>query len=344
LRLKAVKVSILFISLLCGCNALSDTVQFETIKDYGEIPRENTEVLKHLKILSSDQFAGRKFASKCSIQTQLYLISTLQELEVRPFKKEFRHTFDKPSLFQTKQGTNIIAHIPGTHHSDEYIILTAHYDHLGAKQGKVFNGADDNASGTAALLHYAKQLKHRPLKYSVILLFTDGEEVDLLGAKAFVNQQKALLKQIKLNINLDMVAGSKQTKRLRFISRNLKKVLSSEQFESFNQLQAHFKTNSVARLTPGFRNSRGAGSNLKRTNWRMASDHGVFSKKGIPFIYFGVGPHKNYHSEYDDYDNVNQSFFLAATDVIYKQLRYLDTAMSLSSQKLSTDIEAEIPQ
>jgi hypothetical protein len=59
----------------------------------------------------------------------------------------------------------------------------------------------------------------------------------------------------------------------------------------------------------------------------MASDHGVFSKVGIPFIYFGVGTHKNYHSEFDDYVNINQTFYLAALNIIYQQLSYLDNAM-----------------
>ncbi len=300
---------------------------------------DNIDVLMHLKILSSDEFAGRKFASQGSIQSQDYLVATLEELAVPAFKNKYRHPFNKTGLFQTKQGINIIAYIPGTHHLEEYLVLTAHYDHLGSKRGKVFNGADDNASGTAALLYYAKQLKQKPLRHSVIILFTDGEEIDLLGAKAFIAQQNALLSQFKLNINLDMIAGSQHTKRLRYISRDLEQILSDKSIESFKQLQTHLKNNSAARLTSGFRNSRGAGSSIKRTNWRMASDHGVFSQAGVPFIYFGVGPHKNYHSELDDFDNVNQSLFLAATRVIFQQIIYLDTAISASSDKLSTDLK-----
>ncbi len=59
----------------------------------------------------------------------------------------------------------------------------------------------------------------------------------------------------------------------------------------------------------------------------MASDHGIFSKAGIPFIYFGVGTHKNYHRESDDYGNINQPFFVAATEAIFQQLIFLDNAM-----------------
>lgn len=163
--------------------------------------------------------------------------------------------------------------------------------------------ADDNASGTAALLHYGKIIKKEPLKHSVI----DGEEVNLLGAKAFIAEQKKLLS--KLNINLDMIAGSKHTKKLHFISQDLDKVLSSENLSDFTKLQLHFKTHSKAQLAAGFKNPKRRGLSANSTSWRMASDHGIFSKAGIPFIYFGVGSHKNYHSEFDNYANINQGLF-----------------------------------
>ncbi|PKG80769.1 peptidase M28 [Colwellia sp. 75C3] len=292
------------------------------------LSESDSTVLEHLQVLSSDEFLGRKFASKGSVKSQSYLVATLTDLNVAAFKKSYRHSFEKSGFFQSEQGTNIIAYIPGTDHVDEYIVLSAHYDHLGIKRNKVYNGADDNASGTAALLHYAKRLAKKPLKYSVILLFTDGEEVNLLGAKAFIEQQKNLLSKVKLNINLDMIAGSKRTKKLRFISRNLPQILSPDNLSELSKLQQEFKTNSCAHLTAGFRNRRSSGSSLTRTNWLMASDHGVFNKAGIPILYFGVGTHKNYHSELDDFDNINKIFYLAAIDIIFQQLIYIDTAMS----------------
>ena len=323
------------VSLLILPGALSISAEL----DSAFVSKLDAQVLKHLKVLSSDQFSGRKFASHGSNQAQLYLINTLKTLNVPAFKDKYRHPFIKNGLFQDHQGTNIIAFIPGTKHAQEYIVLSAHYDHLGAKRGKVFNGADDNASGTAALLHYAKVLKQNPLKYSVILLFTDGEEIDLLGAKAFISQQKTLLPHFKLNINLDMIAGSKKNKRLHFISRDIDKLLNEENIEAFNLLQSQLSS-SAARLTAGFKNFRGAGSSIKRTNWRMASDHGIFSRAGIPFIYFGVGTHKNYHTVNDDFENVNQALFLASIDTIFEQIVYLDNAMSIDTHNIPADVKS----
>jgi Zn-dependent M28 family amino/carboxypeptidase len=324
LRLIAYKISILCSSLLFNLFTWASNVPLQL----SERNDDNTNLISHLKYLSSDQLAGRKFSSQYSQLTQEYLVTTLEKLAVPAFDNKYRHTFTRKSVFQIQQGTNVIAYVPGTHHAKEYIILSAHYDHLGAKQGKIFNGADDNASGTAALLLYAKLLKQQPLKYSVILLFTDGEEINLLGAKAFIDQQGSLLNEFKLNINLDMIAGSKNTKRLRFISRDLEKILSTESLDDFNQLQLKLKKDSTVRLTSGFRGGRRIGIEKKRTNWRMASDHGIFSKAGVPFVYFGVGEHKNYHTVHDDFEHVNQQFFLAATAVIFEQIIYLDNAIS----------------
>jgi Zn-dependent M28 family amino/carboxypeptidase len=289
--------------------------------------RVDLTVLEHLATLSSDQFEGRKLSSQGSSISQSYLVSILKKMNVTPFNNQYRHGFNRSGLFQSKPGTNIIGFIEGTHYVDKYIVLSAHYDHLGTKGRKVYNGADDNASGTAALLHYAQLLKIKPLKHSVVLLFTDGEEVNLLGAKAFISEQKEILTNVKLNINLDMIAGNKRTKKLRFISKNLSRILSTDSLEYLNQLQSRYKTHSNIHLTHGFRGTKRMGSSVKRTNWLMASDHGVFSNAGIPFIYFGVGTHKNYHTEFDTYANINQTFYLAAIDAIYQQLIYVDKLM-----------------
>ena len=230
--------------MTCGATQLSPSM---------EKSKEYLTVLEHLATLSSDDFEGRKFASQGSIKSQSYLVSILKKLDVTAFDKQYRHTFYRSSLYQSKQGTNIIGFIKGTQYISEYIVLSAHYDHLGTKGRKVYNGADDNASGTAALLYYAQLLKKNPLQHSVILLFTDGEEVGLLGAKAFISQQKELLTKVKVNINIDMISGSKRTKKLRFISNNLSTILSSQSLTDLDKLQSHLNKNSVIHLTHGFR-------------------------------------------------------------------------------------------
>ena len=122
----------------------------------------------------------------------------------------------------------------------------------------------------------------------------------------------------ELNINLDMIAGDSKTNTLRYIDYGLKSLLNVDELASINQ---PIKTKAF-RFRHGFEYDRH--SLMRRRNWKMASDHGVFYKEKIPFIYYGVDTHKNYHTVNDDYDNVNLSFYLVATNYIYEQLRLID--------------------
>ncbi len=278
------------------------------------------ELIKHIEILASDRFAGRKFATPASTLAQNYIIAQLKNAQVKPFLNKYRHSFMHKTILSTKQGSNIIAVIKGKTYPKRYIILTAHYDHLGQKQRRIYNGADDNASGVAALLTFATQLAKTPLKHSVIFLFTDAEEVNLLGSKAFVKQQETLLSTFKLNINIDMVAGNKYTHRLHFINKGLDKLLTNVQLEVLKTTQTPVK------LKKGFRSNLSRGAN--RRKWYEASDHSVFYHAGIPFIYFGVETHKNYHTPQDTFSNINLEFFISACQTIYQQLRFIDKHMS----------------
>lgn len=284
---------------------------------------DEANLLTYVKKISSDEFNGRKFASKDNQSVQQYIVRQLTKHHVKPFAGKFIHQFRQGSLFTDKQGANVIGLIEGSVFSDQFIVLSAHYDHLGRKAAKIYNGADDNASGTAALLSYAEELSKNPLKRSIILLFTDGEEVSLLGAKNFISTNPTLLSKLTLNINIDMIAGDRKTKKLHFITGDLATLLNAEQEAKFKLFQKALPI----KVSKGFRSQRGQSLANRRTNWRMASDHGVFARENIPFIYFGVGTHQNYHSEHDTFENINKAFYYKAADSIYQQLRYLDSVI-----------------
>ena len=297
--------------------------QGELLEKHDEIQNTSsmpsTSLLQHLKYLSSDNLQGRKVGSIGGKATQKYLVEQLSKENISPLSKGYLAPFQIGGLFNSMQGNNVVALIPGSEFPNKFIVLSAHFDHLGNHGGEIFNGADDNASGTAALLHFGKMLSASPLRYSVILLFTDGEEANLKGAKAFVEEYKHLLSDIVLNINVDMIAGNRKTKRLQYMSRGLNTLLNDVQLSAYIE---HQKQASV-KIKKGFRQARHSNpdNNIK---WEVASDHGAFYRKGIPFIYFGVGTHSNYHKTSDTYENVNHQFFTKAVDSIYQQLIFLD--------------------
>ncbi|TPH12789.1 M28 family peptidase [Litorilituus lipolyticus] len=310
---------ILFLSIHHSLSLANDEVN-------SRIQLQQEVLLQYIEALSSDDMQGRKFATNSSSKTQDYLINALKSYNIQPFKNKYLHRFNHDNFFNNKQGANVIGFVPGNQYSDKYIVLTAHYDHLGVKGKHVYNGADDNASGVAALLTFGKLIKETPLKHNIILLFTDGEEINLLGARSFIRQNDAIKESIMLNINVDMIAGDNKTKRLHYIYGNFDKFTKTDLVQ---QLFKEIKTDDI-KVKKGFKHFGRNSIQDRRTNWKMASDHGVFANHDIPYLYYGVGTHKNYHSVSDTYANVNKAFAVASSTLIFKHLLYLDNSISLN--------------
>ncbi|WDD96686.1 M28 family peptidase [Thalassomonas actiniarum] len=284
------------------------------------------QLLSHVQTLASDEFSGREMATLGNEKARVYIINALKQLDVAPLGQDYRQVFNHKS---DVRGANVIGVIPGTEFPQQYIVLSAHFDHIGKGTRVIYNGADDNASGTAALLSIAEQVKQAPLRYSLILLFSDGEELGLVGAHAFINSYQGLLGDIKLNINLDMIAGDRGTKKLRFISKGIETLLDEQGLKRWSEL----RDSAEIQVKKGFKSgsssiTRGASSVNNRIRWRAASDHYVFYKAKIPFVYFGVGTHKNYHTGNDDFNGINQAFYLSATASICRQIYLLDRLMT----------------
>jgi Zn-dependent M28 family amino/carboxypeptidase len=195
------------------------------------------------------------------------------------------------------------------------IVLTAHYDHLGVRDGQVYNGADDNASGAAALLEITRQIAAQPLDHTLVVALLDAEERGSRGARAFVASPPLPIERIALNVNLDMVArtdgvlwagGASHTPALRPI---LERVATD------------------ARLTLRLGHDRPGAP--EGDDWTSQSDHGVFHELGIPFVYFGVEDHPDYHRPTDDVERVDPGEYVTSVRTILLGLRALDAALPL---------------
>ena len=166
--------------------------------------------------------------------------------------------------------------------------------------------------------------------------FTDGEEINLLGSKAFISQNPDVIKKTALNINIDMISGESRTKSLHYISQNLS-TISTAKMNMLNLITVDDKFFSVRR---GFRGTEKRHRSIyNRTNWEMASDHGVFYKANVPFIYYGVGVHKNYHSENDTFENYANLLGLDFTQDKYKaeEIAQAEKENSLNYQAAKID-------
>lgn len=277
------------------------------------------QLLTDIKVLSADSLEGREAGSEGIASARHYLQSRLSHIGMTPVDSEYVDTFGhyaQPFTFQSGgaevQGVNLIGWIEGTIEPDSFIVITAHYDHLGIRNGAIFNGADDNASGTAAVLAMAVYFQKHPPRHSVIFALLDAEEMGLQGAHAITKFPPVPRSQMVLNVNLDM------------ISRNVKDELyatGTAHYPFLKPVLEEVASRSKIHLRFGHDGNEGE-------NWTMSSDHGPFHQAGIPFIYFGVEDHPDYHQESDDYAHIDPAFYIRATETILDAVRSLDAAFA----------------
>ncbi len=272
----------------------------------------NEEVLlKHLQSLSSDAFEGRRTGAKGAIKAQKYIVNQFYSLSVTPLVEGYVQPFFFMHKRNEYNATNVLGLIKGSEFPEKYIVISAHYDHEGVKRGKIYNGADDNASGVSALFSFAEYFKNTPPKHSVILAAFDGEELGLQGSKYFVNHPLVPLKNIMLNINMDMIGRSDKNELF---------IVGTSENKRLKHLVENTDTPKSLNLVLGHDGYDG------QEDWTFASDHTNFYKKQIPFLYFGVEDHKDYHEPTDDFENIHPQFYIDAVKTIIAVFEKIDTA------------------
>lgn len=273
---------------------------------------DSTRMLQNLKELSSDTYEGRNTGERGSDLARAYIIEQLDSMNVPFFDSTYVQPFSFWSRFKKKKydGKNIIGVIEGTTFPNQYIVVSAHYDHVGIKKGKIYNGADDNASGTCGALEIADYFVKNPPVHSVIIAIFDAEELGLQGARCFVDEPPVEQDSIILNINMDMVSRNKKnqlyicgTFHYPFLRKPLEPII---QQRSIEVLFGHDEPS------------------LGFDNWTSSSDHGAFHDQHIPFLYFGVEDHKDYHKPTDDFERIQSNFYLEAVQVALESIIKLD--------------------
>jgi Zn-dependent M28 family amino/carboxypeptidase len=270
-----------------------------------------TNLLKHLKSLSSDAFEGRRTGTSGANKAKDYIINQFYTLNVSPLGKNFNQPFSFLKKRKLYNAVNILGIVKGIELPEKYIVISAHYDHEGVKYGEIYNGADDNASGISALFSFAEYFVKYPPKHSVILAAFDAEELGLQGSKYYVNHPIVSSKNIIVNLNMDMISrseknelfvvGTPKNKQLEYLVKNI------DNIEKIKLLTGHDGNDGLE-------------------NWTYSSDHANFYRKGIPFLYFGVEDHKDYHEPTDDYENINPKFYIEAVKTIISVFEKIDNS------------------
>ncbi len=265
---------------------------------------DSSQVMKDLFTLSADSMQGRQTQTTGGEMARNYIIDQLQTIGVPAFVPDYMQEFDFSITKNDEElikGVNILAYVEGFSNT-ETIVVSAHYDHLGKKDSlETFNGADDNASGTAALLALAQYFTINQPDNSLLFAFFDAEEMGLQGAKYFMSSMVVDSSLIKLNINLDMVGRGDKNE--------IYAVGTHFHPEMKQYVQEAAKDKSIKVLF-------GKDDPQKKSNWILSSDHAPFHEAGIPFLYFGVDDHADYHKTTDTADKINPDFYLETIEMI----------------------------
>lgn len=255
------------------------------------------KAIDDIRILSADDMQGRAPGTPGSEKARAYILTRFAEIGLSPIGDTFEQGFDFTRRDGASvHGTNLVARIKGAQAGGKAMVVSAHYDHLGVRNGEIYNGADDNASGVAGLLAVAEAFKAKPPKHDVIFAVVDAEESGLRGAKAFVAAPPVPLASIALDVNFDML--SKNPKNELYVA-------GTAPFPYLKPILVKVATTAKVTLKLG----HDTDADGKENNWTNQSDHDAFGVKGVPWVYFGVEDHPEYHKPTDDFATVPQDFF-----------------------------------
>ena len=259
-----------------------------------------SDIYSHIEFLASDSLQGRESGTEFEALASNYIIQKFEEFGVQPKGDDgtFLQAFTintarliNPHATDNAEGerrvaNNVVGWIPGRSNTNEYVVIGAHYDHLGygsfgslyrGDTPRIHNGADDNASGTAGLLELAHYFSEHPPAAHILLLAFSGEEMGLLGSAHYVEEPTVGLSQAKAMINLDMIGRMSDTNLLIFGVGTTPK---------WSELAMAVNEDSLS-------------LNLVKDG-TGASDHTSFYYKNIPVLHYFTDTHSDYHRPSDD--------------------------------------------
>ena len=267
---------------------------------------------RHVSVLAADSMEGRGVGTPGGERARRYLTAAFAQAGLEPLGGGWEHPFQFTAPDGSAvRGVNLVGVVRGRERPDRYIVVTAHYDHVGIRNGEIYNGADDNASGSAALPVLASYFRANRPRHSLLFVALDAEESGLRGARALLDSPPVPAAALALNVNMDMVgrnaagelyaAGTYHTPSLRAV------------------------LDSVAAGAPvTLRFGHDSPADGPQNDWTSQSDHGAFHARGIPFVYFGVEDHPDYHKPTDDVQGIMPQFHAGAVTTVLGAIEAID--------------------
>jgi Zn-dependent M28 family amino/carboxypeptidase len=312
--MKKIIVTSLLSFVILSCSS-SKTTTTQAIKKPLDVPSyinsiTSEELKTHLYIVASDEMQGRNTGSEGQKKAGNYIIEQHKKNGI-PFPKGADSYYQKvPSEYMKKgfspklpDSENIWVYIEGSEKPDEVVVVSAHYDHVGMKNGEIYNGADDDGSGTVGLIEIAQAFQkakkegHGP-KRSVLILHVTGEEHGLHGSRFYSENPIFPLKNTVADVNIDMIGRQDDLHPNNnnyvyvigsdYLSTDLYNICE-EMNKKYTKMELDYKYNDKA----------------DKNRYYYRSDHYNFAKNGIPSVFFFNGTHADYHKPTDTVDKID---------------------------------------
>jgi Zn-dependent M28 family amino/carboxypeptidase len=274
------------------------------------------ELMRVVRELASDRYAGRRTGTEGGRAARAWVRAAFADIGLAPAGTA---SYDQSFQF-TRRNTryddaaNLVGRVAGTDPRAKAIVITAHYDHVGVQDGRLYHGADDNASGVGALLAIARYIKAHPLRHTAVFAALDAEELGLEGAKAFINRPIVPASQVAIDVNLDMVSRSDRNE-----------IFAAGTYQSPWLVPILEDVRRRSAVTLLFGHDRPGNGALD--DWTMQSDHGAFHQAGVPFVYFGVEDHSDYHKPTDTADKIDAAFYRNVVEMVLDAVLALDAKL-----------------
>jgi len=240
---------------------------------------------------------------------------------------------------ESMRGENVLGFLEGTDKKEEVLVLTAHYDHLGIRDSMIHHGADDDGSGTTAVMEMAKQFSlaakegHRPRR-SILFMTVSGEEKGLLGSKYYVRHPIVPLANTIVNLNTDMI-GRTDEKHDSLNVREYVYIIGSDKLSTTLHAINESVNKGFTKLELDYTFNRPDDPN----RFYYRSDHYNFAKNKIPVIFYFNGTHADYHKPSDTIDKIQFDLLAKRTQLIFL------TAWDLANreERIKVDVESDMP-
>lgn len=302
--------------LILSCKAQKDITDVNP-ENYAEYIKPKSLKSK-LYTFASDEFEGRETGEAGQKKAAAYLQNFYESIGVKSPIAPGDYYQDIPSSFfnnRLPDSENVLAYIEGDGSTDEILVISAHYDHVGMKDGEIYNGADDDGSGTVAVMEIAKAFKEAEndgykSKRGILFLHVTAEEKGLLGSLYYSENPIFPIKNTVANLNIDMIG---RVDDLHKNNTNYIYLIGSDRLSTELHELSETTNEKYVRLELDYKYNDKDDPN----RFYYRSDHYNFAKFDIPSIFYFNGTHEDYHKPTDTPEKINYELLSKRAKLIF---------------------------